>query len=436
MGSSKDGFRMIRNERNIGERRDTVMSKTVPRAVNKTEIIPLKEAGVLKSGGTPNKGNSIYWGGDYPWVTAKDLKVPVLKDSIDKLTDEGAGHAKIAPQNSLLILVRGMTLFKDVPICLASRDLAFNQDIKALVPKKGIDSNYLLLFLRSKKRELLGFVDSAGHGTGRLNIDLLKNLNIVLPPLPEQKAIADLLTTWDEVIEKMERLIKAKEKRFKRLLNDLINKGRNNHSWKGFNLSDLCSPITRKNNVNETNVLTSSAQNGLVSQMEYYNKSVSAENLTDYYLLKKGDFAYNRSSAKGYPYGAIKRLDKYNQGVLSTLYICFSLKTGAPCESDFLLYLFESGSLNRELRTVCQEGARSHGLLNITKTDFFGIKVFLPDQSEQKQIVSSLNAAQQEIELHKQLADKYKTQKRGLMQKMLTGVWRVKPEVVNKYMEV
>jgi type I restriction enzyme S subunit len=258
-----------------------------------------------------------------------------------------------------------------------------------------------------------------------------RNIRIPLPPVPEQKAIADLLSTWDEAIEKTERLIQAKEKRFKQLLNDLIHQGRSNHTWKGYNLSDLCSPVSRKNGENNTNVLTSSAQNGLVSQIEYYNKSVSAENVTGYYLLKKGEFAYNRSSAKGYPYGATKRLDRYEKGVLSTLYLCFALKPDAPCESDFLLHLFESGAANRELRAVCQEGARSHGLLNITKADFFGIKLFLPSQDQQKKIQSALNTAQNEIALLKQLAEKYKTQKRGLMQKMLTGEWRVRGFATN-----
>lgn len=126
-------------------------------------------------------------------------------------------------------------------------------------------------------------------------------------------------------------------------------------------LGEICSPVTRKNSENNTNVLTSSAETGLINQLEFYNKSVSADNVTGYYLLKKGEFAYNRSAAKGYPYGATKRLDRYDKGVLSTLYLCFALKPSSPCESDFLLHLFESGAVNRELRAVCQEGARSHG---------------------------------------------------------------------------
>lgn len=395
----------------------------------------LEELVSFSSGGTPRKNNAQYWGGEFPWITAKDLKRPILMNSQDALTKAGIEVAKVTCKDSLLILVRGMTLFKDVPVCLAGRDMAFNQDIKALVVCNDVDPRYLQTYLVARKKEMLRLVDSAGHGTGRMNMDMLREFPVTVPPLPEQKAIADLLSTWDEAIEKIERLIRAKERRFKRLLNDLIHQGRSNHTWKGFNLSDLCVPVSRKNTENNTNVLTSSALNGLVSQIEYYNKSVSAEDVTGYYLLKKGEFAYNRSSAKGYPYGATKRLDRYEKGVLSTLYLCFALKPDAPCESDFLLHLFESGVANRELCAVCQEGARSHGLLNITKGDFFGIKLFLPSQEQQKKNQSALNTAQYEIELLKQLAEKYKNQKRGLMQKMLTGEWRVKPEIVNQYIE-
>ncbi|HNZ52569.1 MAG TPA: restriction endonuclease subunit S [bacterium] len=276
----------------------------------------------------------------------------------------------------------------------------------------------------------------SGGGQPQFNANILKEIIIPIPPLPEQKAIANILSTWDEAIEKTEKLIKEKEKRFKGLLNDLIHKGRKNNAWKSFILKDICNYISRKNSENNTNVLTSSAQNGLVSQFEYYNKSVSAENVTEYYLLKKGDFAYNRSSAKGYPFGATKRLDRYEKGVLSTLYLCFSLKPNSPCESDFLLHLFESGSLNRELRAVCQEGARSHGLLNITKSDFFGIKIFLPSQNQQKQIQSALNTAQDEINILEKLSEQYKKQKQGLIQKLLTGEWRVKKEIINKNLRV
>jgi type I restriction enzyme S subunit len=384
----------------------------------------LGKVAAFKSGGTPRKTNPNFWGGNRPWVSAKDLKQPIIHESLDSLTDAGFAVANIAEKNSLLILVRGMTLHKKVPVCLAGNDVAFNQDLKALIPSSEVAPKFLLYYLLSKENELLGLVDSSGHGTGRLNTDLLKKFSVLLPPLPEQQAIAEVLSVWDRAIEKTERLIQAKQKRFAWLMNSLINSNEKS-GWRKVKMGDVFEAISRKNSVGETNVLTSSAQHGLVSQLDYYNKSVSAENVTGYYLLKRGEFAYNRSSSNGYPLGAIKRLDAHEQGVLSTLYLCFQLKPDTRFNSDFFLNIFESGILNRQLREICQEGARSHGLLNITKSDFYGLLVPLPPLPEQKRIAETLNLAQREIDLLKKLAEKQKLQKRGLMQKLLTGTWRV-----------
>ena len=221
------------------------------------------------------------------------------------------------------------------------------------------------------------FADLNKYATGvaqpGLSVKNIKEVFISIPTFSEQKAIGNLLSTWDEAIDKIERLIQAKENQLKFLMKSLVVQSKNTQTTKEFSLSELCDQIKDRNSVGETNVLTPSAHNGLVSQLEFYKKSVSAENLSNYYLIKKGDFVYNRCSANGYPYGAIKRLDKYSQGVLSNLYICFSIKNYTVCESDYLLYLFESGGLNKKLRAICQEGARNHGLLNIKKSDFFEI---------------------------------------------------------------
>ncbi|CAK8721026.1 Type I restriction modification DNA specificity domain-containing protein [Candidatus Electrothrix laxa] len=388
----------------------------------------------ISSGGTPSRVNPTYWNGNIPWVKTTQIQNCIINEQdVDEwITEEGLqkSSAKMVPAGTIVLgmigqgKTRGQVGFLNFEACT-------NQNAATIVCNKQCNSWFLYQYLLFNYENIRALSNSSGQGN--LNLGLVEIIPVHLPPLPEQKAIADLLSTWDEAIEKTERLIQTKEKLFKQLLNDLIHKGRINHTWKDFNLGDLCNPLSRKNTENNTNVLTSSAQKGLISQLEYYNKSVSADNVTGYYLLKKGEFAYNRSSAKGYPFGATKRLDRYEKGVLSTLYLCFTLKPTAPCESDFLLHLFESGSLNRQLRAVCQEGARSHGLLNITKAAFFGIKVFLPDQNQQKKIQAALNTAQQEINLLKQIAEKYKTQKRGLMQKVLTGEWRIKPEVVKRY---
>lgn len=170
--------------------------------MNNISTQPLGMCARFVSGGTPSMQRTEYWGGDIPWVSAKDLKTLTLRDSQDHVTALGAANGtRMVNQGTILMLVRGMTLHHDVPICLAGRQLAFNQDIKALIPVDGIHDRYLLYALLANKPELMAMVDSAGHGTGRLNTDQLKALSIPTPPLPEQKRIAHILGSLDDKIE-------------------------------------------------------------------------------------------------------------------------------------------------------------------------------------------------------------------------------------------
>ena len=154
------------------------------------------------SGGTPSKSCAEYWGGAIPWVSAKDMKYFRLHDTEDHVTDAGVDNGtKLVPEGSVLLLVRGMRLVNDVPICVAQRPMTFNQDVKALRPKSRVKSQYLPYLLLGNKQRLLSLVDLAGHGTGRLNSDELKALDILLPTPSEQRHIARILCTLDDKIE-------------------------------------------------------------------------------------------------------------------------------------------------------------------------------------------------------------------------------------------
>jgi type I restriction enzyme S subunit len=162
----------------------------------------LDDCATFGSGGTPSNSRADFWTGSIPWVSAKDLKVFRLHDAEDHVTSEAVdAGSRLAPAGSIFQLVRGMTLHNDVPICVAMRDMAFNQDIKALMPKAGVDGVFLTYWLLAQKPALLSSVDSAGHGTGRLNTDTLKAMSVQLPPLAEQKAIAAVLGALDDKIE-------------------------------------------------------------------------------------------------------------------------------------------------------------------------------------------------------------------------------------------
>jgi len=183
--------------------------------------------------------------------------------------------------------------------------------------------------------------------------------------------------------------------------------------------------MTRKNSAAIEHVLTISGRQGFVDQREYFDRRIAAVSVAGYYHLKRGEFAYNRSLMKGYPFGAIKRLDEFDEGVVSTLYICFAFKRD-DVDSDFMLHLFESGYLNAQLSRITNLGSRAHGLLNVTATDFIKLRVPLPTKTEQQKIAAVLTIADREINLLEQQLAALREQKKGLMQKLLTGKVRVK----------
>ena len=190
--------------------------------------------------------------------------------------------------------------------------------------------------------------------------------------------------------------------------------------WRAERLSDFADRVTRKNSKNETDLpLTISSKDGLVDQVSYFNKTVASKDMSGYYLLKNGEFAYNKSYSVGYDFGSIKRLDRYPMGALSTLYICFALKRH---ESDFIKAYFDSLKWYREIYMISAEGARNHGLLNVPTEEFFDTKHYLPENTdEQRKIADFLIALDRRIETQQSLVDNLKKYKRGAVSKLLNG---------------
>ncbi|MDC6350472.1 restriction endonuclease subunit S [Zeaxanthinibacter sp. PT1] len=257
--------------------------------------------------------------------------------------------------------------------------------------------------------------------------DLLK-ITIPLPPLPEQRKIAEILSTWDEAIDKVSQLIEKLEVRKKGLMQQLLTGKKRlpgfEGEWEEITLGEITERITTKNTELNDNVVTISAQRGFIRQEDFFNKRVASKTLSGYYLIKRGDFAYNKSYSKGYPMGAFKRLDHLDKAVVTTLYICFSLKKNV--NSDFLLNYFEGGLLVKNLMKIAQEGGRAHGLLNIGIKDFFNLKLTIPTLKEQDKIADLLNTIDQEINYYAKSLELLQEQKKGLMQQLLTGKTRVK----------
>ena len=188
-----------------------------------------------------------------------------------------------------------------------------------------------------------------------------------------------------------------------------------------YKFDSLFSRITTKNENNNKNILTISAQYGLINQEVYFNKVVASKDLSGYYYLEKGDFAYNKSYSKDYPMGAVKRLSKYDSGIVSPLYICFRLKREDVCP-EYMEQYFESGILNKELYRIAQEGARNHGLLNISVTEFFkDINIYLPSFKTQQKVSNILAKCDLVIEKQQEILEEKKKYYQGLIQRLLSG---------------
>ncbi len=310
-----------------------------------------------------------------------------------------------------------------------------NQRVLKIVPKNNASSGYILNLLRSEL--ILSVLYSFPGGTKQANLSAkqLQELPVLIPPELEQKKIAQILSTWDKAISVTEKLLTNSQQQKKALMQQLLtgqkrlldeNGTRFSETWKLYALSKLFQRVTTKNNGKSNNVVTISGQHGLIKQEDFFKKTVASDTLDGYFLLKKGQFAYNKSYSNGYPMGAIKRLNRYPEGVVTTLYICFELTTPQKSCGDYWEHYFESGLLNNSLSQIAHEGGRAHGLLNVKPSDFFSLKVAVPGFEEQQKIASVLSAADTEIStLEKKLAC-LKDEKKALMQQLLTGKRRVK----------
>lgn len=296
-----------------------------------------------------------------------------------------------------------------------------------LRPKKMIDGRFLSFALRNPRVAHDFYRYANGITRFGLNTEAYNKIRVPVPQLSEQKAIADLLSTWDEAIEKTERLIRAKKKRFRGLLCTLISDkcamkdGKSD--WKRVTLRDVFESRKEKGR-NGLPTFSVTLYNGIVNRCEIDRKMETNLSPNMHLLIKSGDLAYNMMRMWQGASGLAK-----SNGIVSPAYVV--LKPSECVDSIFASYWFKTS------RMIYLFWAYSYGLtedrLRLYYNDFSLIKCSLPSLKEQKQIAETLTTAQQEIDLLKQLSEKYKTQKRGLMQKLLTGAWRVKPEIVKKY---
>ena len=202
-------------------------------------------------------------------------------------------------------------------------------------------------------------------------------------------------------------------------------------AWEQRKLGEVVERITRKNeNLESTLPLTISAQYGLINQNEFFDKRIASKDVSGYFLVRNGEFAYNKSTSSDAPWGAIKRLDSYESGVLSTLYIVFKILDERKTSSDYIVTYYNTDLWHKGIQAIAAEGARNHGLLNVAPADFFETNLTMPkDYAEQQQIGSFFQQLDHLITLHQRKYDKLQVLKKAMLEKMFPKNGSSVPEI-------
>lgn len=290
---------------------------------------------------------------------------------------------------------------------------------------EGDSDFYLRLLNTSITKQVM--LQAEGTGQKVLSLSKFKSIKTLVPSLPEQQAIGSLFRTLDDLLASYKDNLANYQSLKATMLYKMFPKAGQTvpeirldgfeGEWVEKRLKDISKRVTRKNNdlVSER-ALTISAQFGLIDQEEFFQKKIASKDVSGYYLIKNGEFAYNKSYSTGYPLGAIKRLDKYENGVLSTLYILFK---AVDVDSDYLAHYYESDKWHREVSMCAAEGARNHGLLNIAPADFFNTRLVIPKElTEQQALGAYFSNLDNIINSHQEKITQLETLKKKLLQDM------------------
>ena len=380
----------------------------------------------IGSGVTPRGGSSVYQKSEgVILIRSQNVHFAGLKlEDIAFITTEINEKMKKSEVYNLDVLlnITGASIGRTAMVPLNFPKANVNQHVCILRPDKHLAPFFLKTFLESSKGQKNVFRDQAGQTREALNLEQIKNFSIGIPQKNEQKKISEFFMLFNRKIEKQQEKVEKIEqfkkgmmmKIFSRELRFKDEDGGEFPEWEVQTLNNFTKRVVRKNKgIQSTRPLTISAQMGLVDQKEFFNKNVASANTEGYYLLENGEFAYNKSYSNGYPWGAIKRLDKYEDGVLSTLYICFEPLENV--DSDFLSIYFETTFWYKEVSLISGEGARNHGLLNIGVNDFFETKHKLPSIKEQRKIAEVFMRINRKIEKEKEKLMVLDEQKKGFM---------------------
>lgn len=402
-----------------------------PEFADKWDEKKLGEITTWTSGGTPSKENAEYWDGDIPWISASSMRGIKYYDSNIKITEKGLKKgSRLTKKGTLLILVRGSMLFNTIPIGLAMRDLAFNQDVKAIEVSEESTSKFILYWFISNEGKVLNMVTGTGIGAGKLDLTDLKQLPISLPQLPEQTKIANFLTAIDDKIQALKQKKTLLEQYKKGIMQQIFSQelrfknddGSDFDDWEEKSLGEI----------GETyNGLTGKTKEDFgegkpyIQYKQIFDNSKIDINRFDYVDIKEdenqkkvrfGDVFFTVSSETQNEIGYSSVLLDVIKEDLYLNSFCFgyrpfSLKTLNPF---FARFLFRSESFRNDIIKLAQGSTR----YNMSKVQLMKLQVSLPTETEQQKIANFLTAIDEKIEKVSQQITATETYKKGLLQQM------------------
>lgn len=391
--------------------------------------LPLGKIAKIQSGGTPDRKNKSYWfEGTIPWVTTAEVQFSTITSTKERITQLGLENssAKIFPKGTILLALYGQGKTRG-QVGLLAIEAATNQACAAILAKPEVDTGYLYEFLKGSYAEIRGLSNSGGQEN--LSATIVSEIQVPLPPLPEQRKIAEILRTWDEAIEKLEALRAANlERRIwirTHLFTDRTRLPGYAGEWREVALGEVLTEHGLQGTGAEE-VFSVSVHKGLINQIEHLGRSFAAAETGHYNRVLPGDIVYTKSPTGDFPLGIIKQSKISEQVIVSPLYGVFTPTTRAL--GVILDALFESPiAVRNYLHPLVQKGAKN--TIAITNRRFLEGKLHLPmDPAEQSAIAEVVEVSQAELSGIEAEIDALTRQKRGLMQKLLTGEWRVKVE--------
>ena len=400
---------------------------------NASRIAPLTSITTWLSGGTPDRMNGSYWGGTIPWISAATLKQARIDDSDQYLTEAGVrSGSKMAPVGAILVLVRGMALHRETRIGIVARPVSFNQDIKALIPRPGVLPAFLLYSLQARSKQILDLVSSAGSGTGVLDTQLLRRLEIWVPDEHVQQNVVAAIDAAESYVATLARLIAKKrairQGMMQQLLTGKVRLPGYRGIWAETEVEDL---LAFKNGLNKGSEYFG-AGTPIVNFMDVMNGPIiTAEDIDGRVTLTKdeirrfsarcGDMFFTRTSETVGEVGTAATLvDDIRDSVFSGFILRGRPKT-TELDSRFMAHLFQLDVVRQQIMSSATYTTRA--LTN--GRSLSRIMVRLPDVKEQRAIADLVADVEREIAILRRRHKKARALKQGMMQELLTGKTRL-----------